>query len=537
MFKKLICTIVLLVLSSCGGGGSTTANYSAPSIVGIAQKGPLIYGSYVNAYLLDENLNPTGQSYVTQTSDDLGNFKFSSNISSSLIRLIANGYYFNEVPCEGCLFPTLSSSTTTLSAIVDLTVTPAPTINVLTTLQTPRAITLKEGGKSYTESLQQSAKEVLSVFGIDSSKINDYKSLFGMQINGTKDADAVLLAISATLEKMAAIAQLKNGCCDRSSEMNHLISQISEEVAKYGKLNDQAIISAINDAQKSLDLSSVRSNVENYYKSKGVTLIAPNFEEWIDKDSSKKLPKRLIKATIGVFNDSTNLIPGAEVTSNEITVSDVNGAYVYTQLKSGSGALTPTLLINGKAVSGMYSTVSTGDKVSIKTNAPSMSSSSEYTLVLGSQSLIYKVSSIPVSEAVPQITYDQFVSQGLNTSLYGTGIAVTPNVASDLYYVIVPSGANTPSFANMVEGKDANGSSLSLSGSAKALPANKVSSVTLAAFGTLEWALSYDVYLLVVNTANSSKYLLEKINLPGRALPAASASSSAGGSSVCVSNC
>ncbi len=527
MFKKLLLTAILIaVLSSCGGGGSSPTSYSAAGITGVVQKGPLIFGSYVNAYLLDEKLNPTGQSYVARTTDDLGNFAISSNISSSLVHLIATGYYFDEDSGS------ISTSPTTLSAIVDLTVTPTPTINVLTTLQEPRIKTLIGSGKTYTEAMQQSAQEVLDVFGVDPKKIEGYKSLYGMQINGNKDADGVLLATSTILAKMSAMAAA-NTSSSQAAQLSYFLSRIASDISNYGVLKTVSIKDAIKSAQANINLTSVRSNVETYYASRNVTLVAPKFEEWVDKDNSQKLPKRLVNATTGVFVGSSNVLPGTEVTSNELLVGEVGGSYIFAQLKFNTDVPPATLLVNGKPVNGLFSTVSAGDKLSIKTNAPALSGVADYTLTLGSQSLIYKVSSLPASEAVPKITYTQYLSGGLNPSIYGTALSIIPNISSELYFVIVSEGSSPPSIANIIEGKDVNGTSLSLSGNVKILPAEKETSVTLASFGSLQISSSYDVYLLVFNSLNRNKYLLEKINLPARALPASGAAS--GGS--CVANC
>jgi len=314
MLKKFFIS-VLVVLSGCGGGGgSSSSSYQSSGITGVVQKGPLIYGSYVNAYLLDEKLNPTGQSYVTQTTDDLGNFKISSNISSSLIRLVATGYYFDEV--SGAL----SASPTTLSAIVDLTVNSTPTINVLTTLQAPRVEVLLSSGKTYSESLEQSAQEVLAVFGVDTKKIDGYKSLYGMQINGNKDADAVLLATSTVLAKMSSMAT-ENTASSQAAQLSYFLSRIASDIANYGTLKTTSIQDAIKSAQIAINLTSVRSNVENYYASRNVALIAPKFEEWIDKPSQGILPLRYKPVTGLSFSDLIDVEAKQIVSSNETTLS------------------------------------------------------------------------------------------------------------------------------------------------------------------------------------------------------------------------
>lgn len=427
MFKKLICITALVALASCGGSsGSSPTSYHSSGITGVVQKGPLIYGSYVNAYLLDEKLNPTGQSYVTRTTDDLGNFTISSNISSSLVELIATGYYFDE------LTGSLSTSPTTLNAIVDLTVNPKPTINVLTTLQEPRIKVLLASGKTYSEAMQQSAKEVLSVFGVDAEKIDGYQSLYGMQINGNKDADSVLLAASTILGKMSTTATVGTAS-SQAAQLSYFLSRIASDVANFGTLKEPSIQNAIKNAQSDINLTAVRVNVESYYSNRGITLVAPKFEEWIDKDGTGILPKRKITATAQSFINNTNQNPNEVVTSNGIQINGVGSANVYIELTGSSGS--PVLLKNGTALSGSFASAAEGDEFKIRTTSPSWGGSSTYSLRTGSQTLDYVVSTRPLV-----VTF----YQGINSN---TGCQSQGGAGSDFKYFATPFYTATNDFA------------------------------------------------------------------------------------------
>jgi hypothetical protein len=382
MFKKLICAAVLVALSGCGGGsGSSPSSYQSSGITGVVQKGPLIYGSYVNAYLLDENLNPTGQSYVTRTTDDLGNFKISSNISSSLVALIATGYYFDEVSGS------LSTAPTTLSAIVDLNVNATPTINVLTTLQEPRVKVLLSEGKTYSQALQQSAREVLSVIGIDTTKIDQYQSLYGMQINGNKDADSVLLAASTVLAQVSSTAALRSGSSP-AAELSYYLSRIASDIANYGTLKEASIITSLKEAQTAVNLSRVRSNVETYYAGRGTSLVAPKFEEWIDKDGSGHLPRRLLSLAGISLTDQTDVEPLQDTSSNQISIADAgSGTYVYVE----SSAIN-SIVKNNDVIAGKYTTVKDGDAISFKQTSGKIGKNTSITAKIGSTSLTWNVS-------------------------------------------------------------------------------------------------------------------------------------------------
>jgi hypothetical protein len=397
--KKLITFPLLLLIAvsliSCGGGGGSSSSSSAGTtgasngFSGQAQKGPLIFGSRIWVSELDINLNPNGKVYIAVTTDDLGNFKVSSNVGSNLVELIGIGYYMDE------LTGGLSTSSITLNAIADLTVESTPTINILTTLQAPRIRNLILAGKSYTEAISQSQREVLAAFGIDSTKITDLKALYAMSINGSTDQDSALLATSAILSKMSTIASIANGS-SQAAEMSYYLSRIASDIAGSGALSSTSIITARNTATAQIDLAVVRTNVETYYANRGVTLVAPKFEEWVDKDGSGHIPKRKIAATAQTFSNDLLVNPNEVVTSNAITVAGVGNSYVYTQLQSTLNGLSPALVIGGSLVNGLYTTTAEGDAIGIRSTSPNWGGTSKYTLLVGSQSLAYQVTSKPL---------------------------------------------------------------------------------------------------------------------------------------------
>ena len=348
-------------LSGCGGGNSSSSSSDSSSytLSGQAQKGPLIFGSRIWVSELDTKLNPNGKSYLIQTTDDLGNFAVSSAIGSNLVEILGVGYYMDE------LSGNLSTSTITLSAIADLSVDNTPTINILTTLQAPRVKNLILQGRTYSEALEQSQREVLAAFGIDSAKIDSLNSLYAMNIIGTSDQDSVLLATSAILSKMSSLAAASNGS-SQAAEMSYYLSRIASEIANTGTLSTNSIISARNTAASQIDLSAVRSNVEAYYASRGVSVTAPKFEEWIDKDNSGVLPRRLVAATALVFNDATTVKPALPITSNAITVGGI-GSGKFAPIVVSAGV---KIIKNGSVISGLYSTVQDGDSIALQVSSP-----------------------------------------------------------------------------------------------------------------------------------------------------------------------
>ena len=114
--RKLFLLAVLSVLSACGGGGSGSGSGSGSSSTGSAlngingfkgqaQKGPLLFGSVITVYELDQNLNQTGRSYDAQTTDDLGNFAIRAQVQTNIVKMVGVGYYMDELTGDCQLLP------------------------------------------------------------------------------------------------------------------------------------------------------------------------------------------------------------------------------------------------------------------------------------------------------------------------------------------------------------------------------------------------------------------------------------------------
>ena len=360
IIKSIFAACVISMLVSCGGGGGGGGGNSAPivtsgsfSMSGQIQKGPLLLGSTVWITELDANLNSTGKTYITQTKDDLGNFVVSQNVGSTLVEILATGYYMDE------LTGNLSTAPITLKAVADLSVDTSPTVNILTTIQNQRLKALLLQGKNYTQAYTQSQNEVLTAFGVDSTKISALTTLFSMQINGSTDQDAVLLAASSILAKMSTTAATANGS-SQAAELSNYLVRIGAEIETSGALTNAGIITARNTASAAINLAQIKTNVETYYANKGVTVVTPKFEEWVDKDNSGVMPRRLIELTGINFNNLSSVDSKQLFTSNAVTISGVGaGKYAAASVSTGS-----TIIKNGANLTNNYTTVADGEAMS-----------------------------------------------------------------------------------------------------------------------------------------------------------------------------
>ena len=384
-----------LGFGGCGDSGSsdssttTSGTATTYSLSGSAQKGPLIFGSYIWVAELDNQLNTTGEIHITQTTDDLGNFAVGSKINTQLVEIIADGYFMDETTGS------LSSGKITLSAVADLKVDSSPTVNILTTLQGPRLTVLLET-MNYEDALVQSQREVLAIFGIDASKISNLNGLFAMQINGSKDSDSVLLATSTIMMQMATIEAQSTGA-SKAAELTYLLSQIANDLSSDGVLGNNTIRTKLTNAATNVNLNSVRNNVQTYYSDKGVIITAPKFEEWVDKDGSGLLPRRQITFSDVSFTNLTDVEALQTYTSNAYTISGA-GSDTYVYVDSN---VPDSIIKNGSAVAGTHTTAVDGDTIAYKQTSLTFGESTSLTEKIGGISNTWSV----VTRAKPTINY------------------------------------------------------------------------------------------------------------------------------------
>ena len=235
------------------------------SISGSVQKGPFSQGTSITIQALDDNLNPTGRNYSTTTYDDFGAFSIGSEIESRYVEIIADGYYYNEVAGS------LSKSPITLRSISDLSEEGQTNINLLTTLESGRIRYLvSNDGKAMSEARQQAEQELYDIFNIP-LEVGD-SGFDKADISKAGDGNAVLLAISATLQSTRTEA-----------ELSELIAKISSEMQNTGTLGKSDLSEQIRQGGIGLDYVQIRSNLIARYEQLGQHgYEIPNFEDFMD---------------------------------------------------------------------------------------------------------------------------------------------------------------------------------------------------------------------------------------------------------------
>lgn len=278
--------LIALLAISCGGGSSENSPVDENNvditynINGSVQKGPFIKGTTITVQELDKDLSPTGKNfYSTETIDDFGSFALQSKLASPYIEITALGYYFDEIT------GLLSSAPLTLRAITDLSNAGNVNINILTTLEKNRLVTLINNGKSFTEAKTQVEGEILSIFNID----DNFSYFEEMDISKQGDNNAILLAISAIVDNIAVMKGVTTNTI--VAELSEFIATVGLDIESDGILDNANYKSAIIDSSKDLNLIQVRENLLQRYSTLGVSITLPSFESYIDSDGDGLLNK------------------------------------------------------------------------------------------------------------------------------------------------------------------------------------------------------------------------------------------------------
>ena len=424
--RMRFCILVLSIfLASCGGGSSknspmevsnqnssvtndnsdnsdTTNNQSLETIYdglnGSFQKGPLIFGSYLWVSELNEELSSTGKTYVSQTNDDLGRFTLKSRLSSNLLEIVGDGFYMDETTGA------LSDGRVLISGLVDLDIDDTPNINILTTIQSSRLKKLMENN-TYSSAISKSQEEVLNAFGINTMDINDFSGLSSMQIDGSSDSDAILLAVSSILMNIASTKAVASGA-SKSAELTSFISKFSKDLEIDGTLSSEAMQNDIQTAAQSLNVANIKTNVETYYQNRGDTIVAPKFEEWIDTNGSGIIPRRMIEVGGLSFNDALNQEALSVITSNSLSLSVIpSGLNVFIEAGKAGSIVKNNDGLSGttstaELISGIYTTANQNETIALRTTTGSFGSTETLSLKIGSSNYSWNVSA-----RIPTIQY------------------------------------------------------------------------------------------------------------------------------------
>jgi uncharacterized protein (TIGR02145 family) len=232
------------------------------SLSGVVQKGPFINGTNILISDFDNALNQTGKVFSTKISGQNGSFALNNlSLSSNLIGLVANGYYFNENKGN------ISDGPLTLHAIADVKQANTVNVNILTHLERERVEYLFNQGLTLLEAKQQAQTEIRNFFNLSSLSTGNSENL---DISQGGNENALLLAVSVLLQGNRS-----------TGELSEILSSISSDLKIDGIVSDPKIKVQIIKSLNSISLREVRKNLEKRYSDINENAVIPNFEQYI----------------------------------------------------------------------------------------------------------------------------------------------------------------------------------------------------------------------------------------------------------------
>ena len=233
-------------------------------IAGVSQKGPFVKGSAVKVQGIDcKTMKFTDEVFEGEVKNNMGEFVVEKvNLSTTCAVVAVTGEYRSEMTGKKV------SDKLTLRALTNLKDRTHVNVNLLTNLEYERVMHyVAEKGKTFDEAKDLAETEVLAAFGMagDTTEFED------LDIFGTSDADATLLAISVLMQGDADVKTL-----------TERMDKFSDSFAESGTWNDddtkKAIIDWIANAVAKAVMDSIRKNMENW----GFANEVPDFETAVD---------------------------------------------------------------------------------------------------------------------------------------------------------------------------------------------------------------------------------------------------------------
>jgi hypothetical protein len=298
MKTKNLFTAMLLIsaisIVSCQKDNPEDVRFKT-EISGVVQKGPFNAGTSVVAFELNKSMVQTDLSFSTQITANNGSFEIKNiDLSSTLVELKADGYYFNEVTGE------TSSSPLTLFALADLSSRNQVNVNILSHLEKPRVEYLMSKGSTFAEAKSTAQQDILKAFNLEGSGIGASEAL---NISQQGEGNAKLLAISAILQGFRSVADL-----------SELLTKVASDLKEDGLINDATLQTAIVSHAIFIDPVQIRNNLVAKYQTAGTTAQVPDFKQHVDRFVSNTA---FVPASI--FKYPENSISGKNILNDKLS--------------------------------------------------------------------------------------------------------------------------------------------------------------------------------------------------------------------------
>jgi hypothetical protein len=267
--KFLICGALGALLSGPVAGTAGCSSKTDVNLTGAVHKGPFVLGSTIAVSPLDEAANPTGQTFLTQTTNDKGEFNVAFSASGQ-VALEGVGFYYNEVGGA------LSGAPLTLRAlyVIQQEGTQSAFINLVTHLTFLRVKKLVKDGAAFSAAVAQAETELRTQLAITLPNFDPGAPGIGMNLlGGDTPANQYLLAVSAVLLQAAGsdagLQELSNTLAT-NLEPSGTLSAGNKDKIKAGLL--------------ALDTKKVKSNLTKRFMDLGSDAVVPDLDKVVDQD-------------------------------------------------------------------------------------------------------------------------------------------------------------------------------------------------------------------------------------------------------------
>ena len=275
--KKLLLILLAIVLVSCTL--ETPANLTQ-DVQGTAFKGPFLPSSRVSLFVLNTDLNQTGQTFRGNITDKTGSYYIANVPVDGAVELIVEGYFFNEVSGN------LSDDVLELKAITAQTGT--VNVNLFTTVEMQRVRALVASGLTLSEAKTVALQELASHFHWD--------------LSGT--ADAIDLESGNGQALLAFSSMVASG--RNVSQVGSLITRLTTDFAD-GTITTEHMDELASSCY-TFDATATHDNLQGYFNNEGIAISVPYFGDAVSEFLMYGRPSDYIQ-TIANNHITTEAVP------------------------------------------------------------------------------------------------------------------------------------------------------------------------------------------------------------------------------------
>jgi hypothetical protein len=306
--------------SKDASGDGSDAKSGSAILKGAIQKGPFVLGSSVQISAINSTGSPTGTSFNTSTTDDLGDFTVAFAYRG-YVDMQASGFYYDEVTGA------LSTAPIVLHALYDVTTGGAQNayINIVTHLAHDRAVNLMSGGMALAAAEAEAESELVVALGIGGTGFSPGGTGVNLnELGADNDQNAYLFAVSAI---MVETVIRQDGTTSLDANLQELLDTIASDLAVGGTL-PASVTSEVLAAEEALDVDLTTDLFALRLQSIGSSATPAVLDRAVDSDGDGY--RNTIDTCPLVANPDQSVIPPGVLCSVTRHTTFLPGAFVPT---------------------------------------------------------------------------------------------------------------------------------------------------------------------------------------------------------------